>query len=217
MRILIVFFLALGCTGVLGQTLVMEVGDVSINHTATRVTLNNVFVDPVVIALPAGYIGSHEATVRVANVNPSFFDVFLEEPINRDGPHTMELIHYIVVEKGAYTFGDGTMLEAGTLSASNLNFQGVSLQQVYPNAPGVLTQIQTNNSSTRFLHTRQRNTSGNGFEVKLEREESLNSIAPSSSEEIGYFAIQKKEGVLDGVVFEAGTFTTAQNVTVLRY
>ncbi len=193
----------------------MEVGSINITHTITNITLNNSFVDPVVIALPSSYNGSHEATVRIDQVSGTGFSLFLEEPINRDGPHTSETVHYVVIEKGSYTFPDGTTLEAGSRSSSNLSFQTVTLLESYSTAPTILTQIQTDNSSSRFLHTRQLNPSGTSFEVKLEREESRNTTSPSSSEVIGYFAIEKRLGSLDGVAFEAGSFS-ASNSTASR-
>ena len=119
MRVIAFFMFGLFCGGLNAQTLVMETGVVSIDHTTSSIVLNNTFIDPVVIARPASYNGPHEATVRLNNITSTGFDIYLEEPVGRDGPHTMETIHYIVVEKGRYTFGDGTMLEAGMISSSN--------------------------------------------------------------------------------------------------
>ncbi len=194
------------------QILVMETGEVSINHTVTSVVLTNTFIDPVVIALPASYNGAHEATVRLENVTGTGFDLYLEEPIDKDGPHTLETVHYIVVEKGRYTFDDGTMLEAGTVSSSDLGFQTVTLLQTYGAVPAIFTQVQTNNSATNFLKTRQRSSTVSDFDVKLEREESLNAIVPSGSEDIGYFAISKGGGILDGIIIEANSFTLDETI-----
>ena len=138
------------------QTLVMETGQVNITHTVTSVNFTNTFNDPIVIARPSSYNGGHEATVRINNVTGIGFDLYIEEALNRDGAHTTETIHWIVVEKGTYTFSDGTMIEAGELTASNLSFQNVGLLQTYPAVPAIFTQVQTDNSGTNFLKTRQK-------------------------------------------------------------
>lgn len=184
----------------------------ALDHTTTTVNLTNAFQSPVVIARPASYNGSHEVAVRVKNVTSTSFGISLDEPLNRDGPHTTETVHYTVIEAGAYTFPDGTMLEAGTLSANGLGWQTVSLQMGYPAVPAIFTHVQTDSFATPFLHTRQRNATTTQFQVKLERDEVRNSNAPNGPEQIGYFAIQKKTGVLDSVVFEAGSFSADEVV-----
>ena len=201
------YFLLLFSFSSQAQILVMETGAVSINHTTTSVSLTNTFSDPVVIARPSSFNGPHEVAIRLDNVSGTGFDIHLDEPVGRDGPHTMETIHYVVIEKGRYTFGDGTMLEAGTVSSSNLSFQTVNLLQTYPSTPAIFTQVQTDDGPTNFLKTRQRNSTVSSFQVKLEREESLNSTSPAGSEEIGYFAISKGGGVLDGLTIEANSYS----------
>lgn len=209
-KILLLFSLSL--TFLQAQTLVMETGQVNITHTITSVSFTNTFTDPIVIATPSTYNGSHEATVRIDNVTGLGFDLYIEEPVNRDGPHTTETIHWIVVEKGMYTFSDGTMIEAGELSSSNLSFQTVGLLQTYAATPAIFTQVQTDNSSTQFLKTRQNNSTTTNFQVKLEREESLNSLNPGGAEDIGYIAITKGGGVIDGITIEANSFTSDHNI-----
>ncbi len=194
------------------QSLMMETGSVSIDHTVTSVSLNNTFVDPVVIALPPSYAGTDQATVRLDNITGSGFDIFLEEANGLDGTHAFETVHYVVVEKGFYIFPNGTQLEAGSVSASNLSFQTVSLLQNYGARPAIFTQVQTDNSNTNFLKTRQRNGSASSFQVKLERAESVNSTSPSSAETIGYFAITRGVSDLNGLNIEANSFVTDESI-----
>ena len=191
-----------------GQTLVMETGNVSISHLISSVSLNNTFTNPVVIATVPSYNGAHQVTIRLKNITGRGFDIFIEEPDGLDGAHTIETVHYIVIEKGVYTFPDGTMLEAGTLSSTNLNFQTVSLLQNYNATPCIFTQVQTDNSSTRFLKTRQKNSTTSSFQTKLERSELKKStLFGGINETIGYFAISKGGGSLGGVTIEANSFS----------
>lgn len=199
------------------QTLIMETGNVTISHVITTVTLNNTFIDPVVIATPPGNNGGDEAAVRLRNITGTSFQLFIDEADGLDGSHTTEVVHYVVIEKGVYTFPDGTQLEAGTTTSSNMSFQTVSLLQTYGATPTILTQVQTDNSNTNFLKTRQTNPSTASFQVKLERAESINSTSPSSSETIGYFAISKGTSSLDGITIEANSFTADENTQTYNF
>lgn len=153
--------------GLNAQQMVMEVGQVTINHTTTSIALSETFTDPVVIALPPEFNGNQEATVKVSQVTGTGFDIALEEPVNRDGWHLDETVHYVVVEKGSYTFADGTKLEAGTVVSSNLSFQTVNLLENYTVPPAIYTQVQATNSTVNFLHIRQNNANGTSFQVSL--------------------------------------------------
>ncbi|MEM0997023.1 MAG: T9SS type A sorting domain-containing protein [Bacteroidota bacterium] len=193
------------------QLLVMEVGVVNINHTITRVTLSDTFKEPVIIAQPASFNGGQEVAVRLQQIDSTGFDIYLDEPLNRDNWHLVEEVHYIAVEKGSYLFNDGTVLEAGTVSATGFGFQTIGLSGTYAAPPAIMTQVQTTNSNTRYLHTRQRNATTTNFEARLEREESQATNAPTTPELVGYFAISKGSGVLDGVIYEAGSFVTDES------
>lgn len=189
------------------QTLVLESGDVVITHLTTTVTFNNTFVNPVVIAIPPTFNGSDDATVKVDNITSTSFDLRIEEPSNLDGTHINETVHYIVVETGSFTFPGGTIIEAGTVSSNDLSFQTVNLTGAFPETPIIFTQVQTNNSSTNFIKTRQRNPSNVSFDAKLERAENINSVPPTDFETIGYVAVTSGVGIVDGVQIEAGGFT----------
>ena len=189
------------------QTLVLESGDVVITHLTTTVTFNNVFVNPVVIAIPPTFNGSDDATVKVDNITSTGFDLRIEEPSNLDGAHTNETVHYIVVETGSYTFPDGTIIEAGTITSNDLSFQTVNLTGAFTETPIIFTQVQTDNSSTNFIKTRQRNPSNVSFDAKLERAENINNVPPTDFETIGFVAVTGGVGIVDGVQIEAGSFT----------
>mgnify|MGYP000505594530 CR=1 FL=1 len=211
-RLILLILLGLFYGQLRAQTIIMETGKVNVNHNVQSVVLNNTFIDPVVIILAPTFVGWNEITVRLNNITPTGFDTYLEEPINRDGPHSIEEVHYVVIEKGTYTFDDGTMLEAGVVTSSNLSFQTVDLLQTYATTPAIFSQVQTDFSSTNFLKTRQRNATESSFNVKLEREESLAAVLPVSEENVGYFAISKGGGALDGITIEANSFSVDEVV-----
>lgn len=207
MRTTLAIFFSLVTFCSLGQTLVLETGNVTITHLTTSVTLTNTFTNPVVIAIPPTYNGANQATVKVDNVSSTGFDLRIEEPDNLDGSHTTETVHYIVVETGSFLFADGTIVEAGSVSSGTLGFQTVNLTGGFSGTPRIFTQVQTNNSSTNFIKTRQRNASSSSFQVKLERGENTNSVAPSSTETIGFLAVRNGVGNIGGVQIETGGFT----------
>lgn len=210
MKRIFLFLLCLQALPLLSQDLVMETGQVSIDHNEVEVNFNNQFVDPVVIALPPSLEGNDEASVRLRHITPDGFKIYLEEPSGRDGGHKVEVVHYIVVEKGTYEFPRGIQLEAGTIApTSQLNFQSVSFQGSFDTTPVVITQVQSAENATDFLTTRQQNSSTTGFDVKLEREESLNGTNLNAADTIGYFAITPGKGQFDDIDFEAGTFSVS--------
>lgn len=213
---LLLFFLGMSWMSYT-QTLVLETGTVNLDEVTVTVNLNNTFVNPVVIVQEPTYLGNHEAIARVRNITANSFDVMIEEPIDKDGTHVFEDIYYVVIESGAYTFPSGVMLEAGTMTSSDLNFHNITFQQTYAATPAVMTQIQNDNTGTVFLKTRQQNSTTAGFEAKLEREESLNTTNISGTETIGYFAIDKGVGMLDIFNYEAGSFTATQATATYNF
>ena len=192
------------------QTVVMETGKVSVDHNVKHVTLNNTFQDPIVIAASISYNGGDAAAVHIYNVTTTGFDIHLDEALGLDNWHVIETVHYLVVEKGVHTFASGVVMEAGVISSSNMGFKNVQLQHNFTSTPAVFTQLQSNNSSTRFVKTRHYlvGNSNNQLKVKLEKSQSVNSGSLSSSEDIAYLAMDYGVSNVNGVLFEVGNVTT---------
>ena len=83
--------------------------------------------------------GGHPSTVRVKNVQPTSFDVHIQEWSYLDTWHTTETISYIVVEAGHFTLPDGSVYDAGHFRDSSDAFQTVSYNQAFESTPVVFT------------------------------------------------------------------------------
>ncbi len=105
-----------------GEPALLEAGEVEVNHEWQRVTFTQSFVDPVVVAKPLSYNGSHPAVVRIRNVNATGFDIRVQEWDYLDGNHTLETVGYLVMESGSYTLEDGTRVEAGQVRSEQRRF-----------------------------------------------------------------------------------------------
>jgi hypothetical protein len=90
----------------------VESGDVTVDHTWQRVSFQQRFVDPIVVATALSRKGTNPAIVRLQNVNPTGFDIRVQEWDYLDGAHALETAGYIVLERGSYTLPDGTRVEA---------------------------------------------------------------------------------------------------------
>ena len=82
-------------------------------------TLERSYDNPVVIAHVATENGAQPVNVRVSGVNGAELTLQLQEPNHLDGAHVRETVNYMVVEAGTWVLPDGTLLEAGTLTATS--------------------------------------------------------------------------------------------------
>ena len=106
----------------------------NLNHNWQDITLSSSFVDPVVIAGDMSYRGGDASVARVrahpddAGKISNRFQIKLVESSEHDGPHTTEIISYLVVESGSGVLPDGTLFSAGktTLTAYE-SFVSVSI------------------------------------------------------------------------------------------
>ena len=192
---------------VAGASLPMEVGEVVITHEWVRVPFETSFVDPVVIAGPPTTMnGGDPVTVRVRNIDPQGFDIRLQEWDYQDQKHAPERVNYIVLEKGVYTLGNGSQIEAGKFTGTT-TFTQVALQQPYKVAPVILTQVATVNE-TDAVTGRLRRIKDNSFEFRMqEMEATVNDHIP---ETICYLAWEPGAGEVSGLLYEAGA--SAQEV-----
>ncbi len=184
-----------------------EVGEISIDHQWVRVTIENSFNEPIVIAGPPTANGSDPVLIRIRNIDQSGFDVRLQEWDYLDGSHTEETFSYIVMEKGIHTLDSGIKIEAGSFTGSS-KYQKISLQQAYDTTPVILTQVITENDAGAATG-RIRNSGQSSFEYKLQEQETTKTS--HSTETIGYIAWEPGTGEIEGLLFEAGH--TSDSVT----
>ncbi|HFE65884.1 MAG TPA: DNRLRE domain-containing protein, partial [Chloroflexi bacterium] len=196
-------------------TIMGEVG--YINDTLTdapqTVILNHTFRHPVVFVQPPSRDGE-TAIVRITDVQPDRFTLYIQEAPDRDGPHTTEAVSYLVLEAGVWQLGNDAWLEVGQYASPDLvgpNFANswseVTFSHSFAAAPVVISQVQSNNDPA-WVKTRQRYVSAAGFSVALE---GADAATTHGAELIGWLAITPGSGVWNNRLYEAGQ--TANNVT----
>jgi hypothetical protein len=182
------------------SSILVEIGEVQIDHTWTRVDLHNSFADPIVVANPSSINGSDPAVIRIRNVDSSGFEIRIQEWDYLDGNHTIEMVGYLVIERGSHTLADGTQLEAGQFKTNKTgSFGQVSFNQTFQTVPVVITSIASFNESDAVTG-RLRNINTQGFNFCMQEQE-LNS-KNHASESINYIACEPSAGNMDGITYE---------------
>jgi PKD repeat protein len=183
----------------------LEVGEVSIDHSWVKVLFDNTFTEPVVIAGPPTFNGIDPSTVRIRNIDQTGFEIRMQEWDYLDGSHAKETINYIVIDKGIYTLGNGSKIEAGSFTGST-TFKPVTLQQSYIESPVILTQVMTENEIDAVTG-RIRNVGQSSFEFKMQEMET--NPDAHIAETIGYLAWEPGKGEISGLLYEAETTSTS--------
>lgn len=191
------------------QNLVIELGEIEIDHTWRRVTFNETFSDPIVIAKPLSYNETDPAIISIRDVDASGFNVRIQEWDYLDGNHALEKIGYLVIERGAYVLPDGTRLEADRQETETIEtLTEIPFLQKYQKRPVVIASISTNNSGIPFA-SRLENINTNGFQVLFQTVESNTSRELNSSETFSYVAWEPSTGTTGGVAFEINRIPNA--------
>lgn len=166
--------------------------------------------DLVVLASVRTCDGSDPVGVRMRNVSPDGFELFLEEEDSTgDGTrHTTEIVSIFAATTGRiYDSAGAPVGEAGVLTTDQPDpgtWHTVSLEGSY-SAPVVYAQLMTYNGSDPS-HTRVRNVGSGSFDVKIEEWNYLN--GRHIEEEIGYVVVEEGTHELGGELpIEAGTTT----------
>lgn len=191
-----------------------EVGAVTnLTHAPRTVFFNQTYTNPVVIAQPPSYNGSHTSVVRITQVLPDRFTFYVHEAPNMDGAHTTETVSYLVVEAGDWQLDNGALLRAGTVNTSSTvghlvsnTWTTVNYGGSFTQIPVVLSQVQTNNDPY-WVKTRQNAVGGTSFQVALEEDEA--SATSHGAETVGWIAITPGTGTWNGVPFVASRTSNA--------
>ncbi|WP_369600987.1 DUF6701 domain-containing protein [Hahella sp. SMD15-11] len=144
----------------------MEAGTFTLPTTSSSTTWvpvsfqQSYSVAPVVSVIMSN-AGPNASDVRIRNVTTTGFEALQVEPWSEDGPHTTVTVMYVAVEPGAHTLPDGTILEAGTVSTKEIQFQTsnadkpkdagwtkVKLASKFAKEPVVLADLQTANNES---------------------------------------------------------------------
>lgn len=177
------------------------------NGSPVRVNFQQAFdTPPVVIAIPSSN-GNNSASIRITNVTTTGFDELALEPDNWDGRHIVMVTHYIAIEPGRHVLPDGTVIEVGRNSISNVQFgsgftggtaswANISFSSPLGSTPTIIHQLQTANSETRSVANQSsrphitsiaRSPSISGFQLAIDRSQANSGPFPST-EQIGWIA-----------------------------
>lgn len=180
---------------------------ISGSRLPTRVNFQQPFDQPpIVVALPS-QSGNNSSTIRITNVTTTGFDELALEPDNWDGRHISMAIQYIAVEPGRHVLPDGTVIEAGRVTLSNVQFgtgftggtrswANITFSQPLSGTPMVVHHLQTANSETRNVASQSsrphissiaQNLSATGFQLAIDRSQANSGPFPSA-EQIGWIA-----------------------------
>lgn len=186
-----------------------EFGQVTdLRHVAQTVYLGRSYDDPVVIAQPPSFNGSHQSVVRITDLQSDRFTFRIEEAPDQDGAHTTETVSYVVLEAGSWRLASGAELEVGKLTTGATvgtgiagSFARVDFTTPFRTAPLVFSQVQTRNDPS-WVKTRQLRPTTSSVRVALEEEEAATTA--HGVETIGWVALDPWAGLWSGHLFLAG-------------
>ncbi len=169
------------------------------------ITLDNTYANPVVIVSDPTFDGSDPAAVRLQNITDDSFQLRIQEPKYKDGPHTTETVSYLVIEAGDWTLADGTQIAAGTYDSGQLSFKGFDTVNLtgFDATPTVLSQVQTYNGND-WVTTRTQGQSATGFQSAMQEVEAKN-MGGHVSETIGWLAIAPGTASDGDTLLQGGT------------
>ncbi len=177
----------------LEPTFHIELDDVEIDHNWVRVDFAETFINPVVVAGPLSYNGSHPSIIRVRNISPTGFEIRLQEWEYLDGSHSLEKVSYLAMEKGRHTLEDGTQIEAGVFQASGEQEKTVQFTSGFTEEPVVITTLLTF-GDTKAATSRLKKISDTGFSLSIEEEEL--SAEAHGEENVGYIAWEPQNSTI---------------------
>ena len=193
----------------MGTSIVGETGKVTIATTVDQgtivtVTLRNYYNDPIVTAFINTKKGGQSVDVRVRNVTPTSFEIFMQEPDNQG--HTAEEVSYIVVERGSHSLEGGVHVEAGKHTTSTVHtggedFSGDEISFTHPfigDSPVLLHSLNTHNNND-FMASMATKVQTDTFEISQEAlETDKETLASFGAESIGWIAFSLGSGTNNG-------------------
>jgi len=189
----------------------IETGEVAVTGEWIRVPLNGSFLNPIVIAGPAGFNNPEPGVIRLRNVDATGFDIKFNEWDYLDGKHPQETVTYLVMEKGRHTLPDGSTVEAGNF-AGTVKWATVAFSAPFAKTPVVITTVATNNE-TDTISGRLKDVASTGFTYYF-REQELN-VNKHVDETVNYIAWEPGGGNFGSIQYQVAA--TANAVTKAWY
>jgi hypothetical protein len=178
----------------------LEFGEVLVDHHWQRVQLQKAFVDPVVIA---GIATAHRfqwVSARVRHVEPTGFEVRLQQWPDQEGADPPETIAYLVMERGTYSLGNQALVEAGRFEIADPTASGsVAFSRRFNVTPVVVTTV-TSAQGSDALSSELRAVTPNGVECQLQAPHPAQ--PDQTPETISYVAWEPSSGTMGGLTFQ---------------
>lgn len=199
-----------------------QAGQVTTNQTGSgqwhTVTFDAFIENPVIKMAMNTENDTDPITLRVRNVTGTGFEWQIDEWDYLDGVHGSETVSWLAIAEGTHTLDDGTVIQAGTASASQTSSGGpnttVNFHSAFGSAPVVMTQVMTTNeASAVVVHNEQRTTTN--FRIHLEEEEGAGNS--HAAETVGWIAIDNGGSVANGLLVGETTNSVTHNTTTVNF
>lgn len=192
----------------------MEWGVVSVDSNWTTVSLDNTYTDIVVVCSINYRNNNVPEVVRVRNASGNSFQVRIQNPhaSNPDVPLNAEDVHCMIIEAGAYSFADGTKIEAQKYTSTVTDRKGsfVAQTQTYLQAytnPVVLGQVMTYNDPDWSVFWSRSSSSGappSATDLRVGKHVGEDSDRTRADEVVGFIVIEARHGTINGIEYESG-------------
>lgn len=172
-----------------GSTYRLKAGTVPVNHTFSTVSLGSQFTaQPIVLSQSQTFNDSDPVVTRMRNISSTSFQVRLQEE-EAKGTHTNETVGYIALQQGVGTVGGTDFEVQRTPQTLKDHWKRIDFSRSYE-SPRFVADLQTfHGSDTAEL--RYRNLAGNGVELKVEEEQSVDSETGHTTEAVGYAVFEE--------------------------
>ncbi|MEA3548867.1 MAG: cadherin-like domain-containing protein, partial [Thermodesulfobacteriota bacterium] len=183
----------------------LEVGMLQVDTDWQRISFNNTFVNPVLVAKIVSRNSDDPCVIRLNNIDADGFDIQLQEWDYQDGVHGFESVSYMVMERGSYFLDDGTLVEAGHFSSNAKDsYEDIKFTREFNLTPVVTASITSfNGTATVTGRMHDITTSGLSF-ILQEQEANDNSHA---AETVSYIAWEPSSGIVNGHKYEVSIIT----------
>jgi len=151
-------------------------------------SLQETFLNPVVIMQVMSYHGNQPCHIRLRNITGDSLEFQIEEWDYLDQSHVSESIGYLVIEGRRHQLPFGKLIEAGKNEVNHV-WTTVDLGLPFSASPVMLSRCQTI-AGGQAVVTRERNVSTSSFDVRLQEEEANDGW--HATEVVGYVAIEQR-------------------------
>ena len=176
----------------------LEAGSLRVTDGWVRVSFDEPYTTPVVIAGAPRFEESDPCTVQMRNITTEGFDIRLAEWAYLDGEHSAETINYLVLEQGINILEDGSVINAGVFQGSS-EWQEISFFSSFDQPPLLLTSIASVQGEQPLIGRGVPGKTGFNYLLQAaEQEEGSSEIA----ETVHYIAWEAGIGSQDAMLYE---------------